>query len=208
MINWIGAYIFSLLLFALFVERRRMREKVASLERLPMWGRVLLCPFLLYLALQHAGLISSKSDVSVLWILYVLVAGFTTWMHEAGHIYFRLFGNFMWYFGGTLNELLFPALLAYWAHRQRFVVLRALAVTWIGLNLLKSSHYIGDARAMKLKLLGMGDTSGHDWNHMLGMLGLLESDYVIAAAATSMGCLVVMAGMALLFMPAQLSRGE
>lgn len=202
MINWIGAYIFSLLLFALFVERRRMREKAASLERLPTWARVLLCPILFYLAILHAEVISLQSDVTGLWILYTLVSGFTIWMHEAGHIYFRFFGNFMMYFGGTLNELLFPALLAYWAHRQRFAVLRALAVTWIGLNLMDISHYIGDARAMKLRLLGAGDTRGHDWNNMLGMLGLLESDHVIAAAATSIGCLVFMAGVVLLFMPA------
>lgn len=199
MINLIGAYIFTLLLYAIYVERDKMRRWAANLERLPLWGRALLCPLLALLGLQHANILPPDEALSVLGILYTLVSGFTIWIHEAGHIYFRFFGRFMMFFGGTLNELLFPALLAWWGQRNRFSMIRALAICWIGLNLLRMSFYIADARAMKGRLLGASDTKGHDWNNMLSMLGLLDSDQTFAAAATSIGAVVLLAGMIFVF---------
>ena len=201
MINLIGAYIFSIMLYALYVERAKMLRFASSLERLPFWVRVLSVPVILYLALQHADIISGNRDLTLPRILFTVVSGFTLWMHEAGHIYFRPFGTFMMFFGGTLNELLFPALLGWWARRHHFSVIRSLAVCWIGLNLLRMSFYIADARAMKLPLLGAGDSTGHDWNNMLGMLALLESDHIVAAGATGLGCGALTVGMALLIWP-------
>ncbi len=199
MINLIGAYIFTFLLYAVYVERDKMRRWASTLEKLPIWGRALLCPVLIMLALQHASALPPDNAFGYTGLLYTLVTGFTIWIHEAGHIYFRFFGDFMMFFGGTLNELLFPALLAWWGQRNNFTMTRALSVCWIGLNLMHMSFYIGDARAMKLRLLGAPDTKGHDWSNMLGMLGLLDYDYVFAAAATSAGCAVLICGIALLF---------
>lgn len=52
-------------------------------------------------------------------------------------------------------------------------------MAWVGVNLLNVSHYIGDARAQELPLLG-GEDSIHDWWYLLINWDLLPRDTAIA----------------------------
>lgn len=110
--------------------------------------------------------------------------------HEAGHVVFFLFGRFIAVAGGTLLQLIVPAVCAwsFWRTRQRFSA--ALTLFWFGENFLNISVYAADARRMQLPLLG-DDPGSHDWNNMLSWLGVLGHADGIALAIRIAGTLVI-----------------
>lgn len=101
-------------------------------------------------------------------------------IHEAGHFFFRPFGIFLMYAGGTLMQLIVPSLLAwhFLRHNYRFGV--QVSMFWLGHNLINISVYAADARSRSLPLLG-GDATEHDWWNMLRMMGILEYDHALGA---------------------------
>lgn len=112
--------------------------------------------------------------------------------HEAGHILFRPFGRFMSVLGGSLLQLIVPLtfLLAFLLkYRNAFGA--AVCLWWFGENFLDLAPYINDARAGRLMLLGGvtgRDMPGyHDWEVILGQLGLLEYDHLFATFAKTLG---------------------
>lgn len=117
--------------------------------------------------------------------------------HEAGHPLFGLFGEFVGVLGGSLMQVLIPAVVAghLFYHDQRWS--GTLVLFWVGESLFNVSVYVKDARARALPLLG-DDPSAHDWAFILGGLGLREWDQGI-------GNLVYTAG--LLFLAASLLGG-
>ena len=61
------------------------------------------------------------------------------------------------------------------------------ALWWVAQNLWNVSVYVRDARAEDLPLVGGGE---HDWNYLLGTLGLLNQDQLIGGAVPLAGVLV------------------
>ena len=100
-------------------------------------------------------------------------------VHEAGHLVFSAFGETMTILGGSLFQVIVPAaFVAYFARtRQRYAA--AVTMSWVAVNLLNVSRYVGDARARELPLLG-GEDSIHDWWYLLINWDLLPRDLVIA----------------------------
>jgi hypothetical protein len=95
--------------------------------------------------------------------------------HEAGHPLFSVFGwRFLTILGGTLGQLAFPVLAAVVFARRRETASFAVAVIWIGFNLVNIGTYAADGEARLLPLVG-ADQDGHDWWNMLGALGLRSS---------------------------------
>ena len=80
--------------------------------------------------------------------------------HEAGHVIFGLFGQTLGLYGGTLGQLVFPlvALVAFWLRRE--AVSFALAGVWFFENYLNIAHYMADARAQVLPLVGGAAMTG------------------------------------------------
>jgi hypothetical protein len=117
--------------------------------------------------------------------------------HEAGHVIFRLFGDFMTVLGGTLGQLLMPlivmlALLL----KNRDTFGASLGLWWLGQSLMDCAPYINDARAGKLLLLG-GVTGQdapdyHDWQNILSRLDWLAYDHRLAALADGAGTLLML----------------
>jgi len=114
--------------------------------------------------------------------------------HEAGHILFRIFGQFMMTLGGSLTQCLVPliCLLAFLV-KTRDPFAASVSLWWLGENLIDLAPYINDARALKLMLLG-GVTGRdvedyHDWEFILRKIGLLEYDHLIAKTAHVIGAL-------------------
>jgi hypothetical protein len=101
-------------------------------------------------------------------------------IHEAGHVLWRLFGEFLYFLGGSLTQILVPlAFVAYfWRSAQRFAA--CVAAFWTATSLFNLSVYIRDARAMALPLLG-GDNVEHDWNWILSNLNALNADHTLSA---------------------------
>ncbi|WP_243373206.1 zinc ribbon domain-containing protein [Geotalea sp. SG265] len=103
--------------------------------------------------------------------------------HEAGHVIFSPFGRFIQVAGGTIMQLLVPAAVAvsFFMRGDRYGA--AIGIWWLGESMADVAPYADDARAGQLPLLG-GVTGSevedyHDWEIMLGKLGLLPWDHAI-----------------------------
>lgn len=112
------------------------------------------------------------------WVPLVDDANFA--VHEAGHPLVGIFSGRLAVYGGTLAQLLFPAvcMLEFW--RRREALSCALCGIWLGQSLLNVARYMADARAMRLPLAGFGEHSLHDWSLILSRWGLLREDVLMA----------------------------
>lgn len=90
--------------------------------------------------------------------------------HEAGHIFLGFFGRFIMMLGGTLFQLLIPAVCLVSLLRRGANLGWQLCLFWLGQSLLNVSVYAGDAINQALPLVGGGE---HDWTYLLTETGLL-----------------------------------
>ena len=134
--------------------------------------------------------------------------------HEAGHLIFAPLGRFMSVLGGSLTQLLIPAVCAGTLLLQtRDPFGAACCLWWFGENLLDLAPYIADARALQLVLLGGrtgAEVEGHDWEFLLASMGWLHLDRLLGLIAHRLGVLVIVAGIvwAGLVLVAQWPSGE
>lgn len=114
-------------------------------------------------------------------------------IHEAGHFFFRWFGYIPTILGGTLMELLVPALLGvhFWVRRETTAV--AFCSFWFFENFTYIGRYMADARVQMLPLVGAGD---HDWEILFAHWNLLHRDRAIGGAFTFLGWIGVLATVA------------
>jgi len=117
--------------------------------------------------------------------------------HEAGHIILSPLGDFMGVLGGSLFQILIPAICMGVFLKQNDVFGASISLWWVGQNFADCAPYINDARAQELMLLGGvtgQDVPGiHDWNNILGTLGLLKLDHFIANTSHWFGILLMVA---------------
>ncbi len=120
--------------------------------------------------------------------------------HEAGHVLFAPFGRFMQVLGGTIGQLLVPGVVlgAFLVKGNPFGA--AVGLWWFGESLLDCAPYMADARAGQLMLLG-GVTGSevedyHDWEVILGRLGWLEHDQLIARITFGAGTALMILSLA------------
>jgi hypothetical protein len=106
--------------------------------------------------------------------------------HEAGHVIFGFFGEFIGILGGSLMQVLIPAILVTYFGIRRQYYSAAVTLFWVAQSLFNVSVYAKDARARALPLLG-DDISAHDWHNILGRLHLLNWDQVIGNLIYTMG---------------------
>src|ERR1700704_5515947 len=119
-----------------------------------------------------------------------LIDGVNLVIHEAGHLIFAPFGEFMMIAGGSLFQVIMPALfVGYFSYHRKFYS-AALVLFWVGESILNVSVYAGDSLALQLPLLG-GESSIHDWNYMLSSLNLLSSTTQIAGAIRLLGTIAI-----------------
>jgi len=104
--------------------------------------------------------------------------GVSLLMHEAGHLLFSFLGAFVQILGGTLLQLVMPISFLIYFWRQRQIAGAQFGLFWLGQNLINVGVYVADARSQALPLIGDGL---HDWAYLLGRIGLLQQDQVIAS---------------------------
>jgi hypothetical protein len=158
-------------------------------------GRVLV--FLLILGF---GLFYLATPLETMWRTATFWHGIDLVIHEAGHIVFIPFGDFMRVLGGSLLQCLVPLLFAGEFLRRRNPFGAAFGLWWFAQNLLDVAVYVNDARAQVLPLLGGvtgRDVPGyHDWHNLLGRLGWLEADHILARTMQGVGMLLLIATLA------------
>ena len=120
-------------------------------------------------------------------------------IHEAGHVLFRIFGEFMGISCGSLLQILVPIVFfAYFVfHKKPFSA--AIVLFWVGNNFLDVYVYANDAQVMQLPLLsGLTGAEGgfHDWNYLLGETGWLDKTYLIAKILRFIGTVITFAAAA------------
>lgn len=113
--------------------------------------------------------------------------------HEAGHMIFMFFGEFVQFLGGTLMQLLVPIICGITFLRQKDYFAAAVMLWWLGENLWDVSIYVSDARAQALQLIG----GEHDWHYLLGELNLLPYDGHIGMAVYGIGITLMISALVL-----------
>ena len=120
--------------------------------------------------------------------------------HEAGHVIFRAFGQFMHVLGGSLGQLLMPAIVMVTLickNQDNFG--GSVGLWWFGESLKDLAPYINDARDLQLPLLtghSQDVPETHDWANILLDLGLIFQEKRIAFAADFMGTVIMLLAMA------------
>jgi hypothetical protein len=117
--------------------------------------------------------------IAVYWILnrgqYGLIDNADLVIHEAGHLFFKFFGSFIYTLGGTLMQIILPSIIFYYFFKNHYRTGMQFSLLWLGQNFINISVYAADAQAQRLPLLG-GDKVYHDWHYILGRLGMLQYD--------------------------------
>jgi hypothetical protein len=120
--------------------------------------------------------------------------------HEAGHLVFSPFGEFMTILGGSLLQVIVPLVCAVAFVRREDWFGATVGAWWAGENLVDVAPYIADARALQMPLLGGGtgaEVTGHDWEALLGRLGWLHLDHTLGMSAHVIGSVVMVASLVL-----------
>lgn len=111
-------------------------------------------------------------------------------IHETGHLAFAPLGETAGFLGGTVLQVLLPALFAAYFFRRGDKYAGAVCLWWVAQNCWNVSVYVADARTQELPLVGGGE---HDWAYLLEVAGWLEHDIALARAihATGIGLFVI-----------------
>ncbi len=114
--------------------------------------------------------------------------------HEAGHVIFRLLGEFMMVLGGTLGQLLMPAIMVVALLKSRDPFGAAIGLWLFGVSVLDVAPYVYDALEPRLVLLGghTGAEGGHDWMYLLGETGLIKRAQGLGWMVHKLGALVML----------------
>ena len=121
-------------------------------------------------------------------------------IHEAGHVLFRPFGEFMMVIGGSLFQIIFPlgiSVAFIMKNRDNFGA--AIGLWWASVSLVDLSPYIYDALHPRLILLGGGtgaEDGPHDWIYLLIRMGQIDNAQHLGAFAHACGGLVMLAALA------------
>lgn len=150
--------------------------RVAMLSAFALWGLILI-------AQDY-----STGEIGTSFIHRPLLV-----FHEAGHVIFRLLGEWMMVLGGTLGQLIMPAILGgalLMKNRDPFGA--SLGLWLLGVSLLDVAPYMFDAWRPQLMLLSgaTGEEGGHDWIFLFNSLGLLPQAQWIGASTHKLGALV------------------
>ena len=117
--------------------------------------------------------------IALYWVLnrgqYGFIDNADLIIHEAGHLFFKFFGRYIYTLGGTLMQIILPSLIFLYFFRNHYRTGMQVSLLWLGQNFINISVYAADAQAQKLPLLG-GNKVYHDWHYLLNETGLLHYD--------------------------------
>jgi hypothetical protein len=123
----------------------------------------------------------------IIWIIDTI----DLFIHETGHLVFKLFGRFMEFLGGSLLQILIPlATVIVFAKSS----LKSLPFTlyWMGQSIVNVSIYIGDAPYRRLPLISR--SAIHDWNWLLHATGSMDQAENVALGVNILGLGICISG--------------
>lgn len=154
--------------FAVFCEEAEDWAKGKS-----PYLRALLWFFFLYIFLRH---IFSLEYHSIFW-------GINLGIHELGHIILSFMPTLIMVLGGTIFQLAAPIASIFMFLSQRDYFALTFSFGWLSTSLFEVAIYAGDAQKQMLPLVSPfgGEDIIHDWNYILGKLGLLSLTPLVSA---------------------------
>lgn len=141
-----------------------------------------------------------------LYFLYVInnpqdfhfINGVNLMIHEAGHTLFMVFGEFIYFLGGSLLQIVIPLIFATYFFLKRDIYACGIITMWVGQNIVEVARYAGDAIVMQIPLLG-GENSIHDWNWILSTTNTLKYTSIIGSTFYGLGVCVLFSGIVIAF---------
>jgi hypothetical protein len=118
------------------------------------------CYLSYFLAVEYNPAASFARPPFALWVIDTI----NLFIHEAGHFFFKIFGQWVYILGGSIFQCLVPLALVVVTLRQN-PSNTPYAGFWLGENLVNVSVYIKDAPLQQLHLIGKGLI--HDWHWLL-----------------------------------------
>lgn len=158
------------------------------------FGRAALLLFLAIWAYRLASMDYRDAEINGSFMHNIVLP-----IHEAGHVLFMPFGEFLTILGGSLFQVLLPlAIGAAFLLRQRDAFGAAVCLWWVGASLIDVAPYIWDSLNPQLILIGghTGEDGPHDWIYLLERLGALKYAHAWGVAVHHFGTLVMLAGLA------------
>lgn len=124
-------------------------------------------------------------------------------IHETGHLIFRILGEFMGIAGGSLFQVIFPAVFVGYFIWQKSFYSAAIVLLWVGQSILNVWVYAADAVVMQLVLTsGFTGSEGsfHDWNYLLTTTELINSTKTVAGIIRFIGTVtIIIAGVSAIY---------
>lgn len=113
--------------------------------------------------------------------------------HEAGHVIFMPFGEFIGILGWTLGQCLMPIIVGFvFYFKESNPFWASIALWWLGQNLTDVALYISDAWARSLPLIGGMSEDAHDWGNLLEMMNLIEYDFTFGIITHYLGMILML----------------
>jgi hypothetical protein len=106
---------------------------------------------------------------NLLWFTHLMLL----YIHEAGHLIFSFFGRTIAILGGSLNQVLIPAVWFIVAKREGSSLSNT-ALFFTGVSIVDVSIYVKDAEVLQLPLIGGLSKAHHDWRNLLKGWDILE----------------------------------
>ena len=131
------------------------------------------------------GIVLARSPERYSWLDSLDLA-----IHEAGHLMFFWGGDVLAAAGGTLLQLIVPAVFVAYFVRRHDGHAASVALWWVAQNCWNISVYVADARTQALPLVGGGE---HDWTFLLGRAGWLERDQELSRFIHFVGVVLLVA---------------
>lgn len=114
--------------------------------------------------------------------------------HEAGHVLFMIFWDFIGILWWSLGQCLMPLIVIFvFLFKEGNPFWASVWLWWLGQNFTDVALYISDAGARSLPLIGGMSEEAHDWGNLLTMMNLLEYDFTF-------GIIIHYAGMILMLL--------
>jgi hypothetical protein len=119
--------------------------------------------------------------------------------HEAGHVVFRPFGEWVMFLGGTLGQLIMPAILGGALLIKNRDAFGASIGLWLfGVSLLDIAPYMYNALHPQLMLLSgtTAEAGGHDWIYLFSSMGVLPKAQAIGGFFHKLGAMTALLALA------------
>jgi hypothetical protein len=153
---------------------------------------VFLCSLTFSLATDYQKNETRSRCAFMIWVIDTL----DLFIHETGHLVFKLFGRFMGFLGGSLFQILIP-LAAVIVFAKSFLQSLPFTLYWMGQSMVNVSIYIGDAPYRRLQLISR--SAIHDWNWLLHYSGTMNYAEDFALGVNLLGLIICIGGIVIGF---------